>query len=518
MSAASRKPFRWNALFYAIHSWTGVILGWLLLVCCISGTLVVYKMPLKAWANPALVSTPASDPLGPDQALARMRAHDPAAQVRLFSFPTDDFSIHQYTLEVKPAQGRAYRYWMNPSTGQIHKGLQSDFADFVLRLHGNLFLGKPGRWLVGFLGVLMVVSLASGLAFHWKKIARDAFRLRLGGQTRQAWSDLHKVVGVWAFPFHLVIAVTGGWLGIETLVKKPSPPPFAVAGDATNLAAPAPITQVLAAVQARDPQLRPTHVNYASHGAAGSSVRVQGQVPGARLVQDGQTMVVMDAATLAPLKTVDPTREGLVKRLLVMARPLHYGYWGGGFSEALYFGLGAALSALCLSGLIVWAERDKRKRLGPDLAGRVTAMERINLGVTAGLLVALTAMACLTALARDPRLAGAFSAVGDLRYLGGQDLTSSRALAPELGVFAALWALIGLALAGIGPARGWRWAMLLLAGLFLMLPVLSAVSVGGIAADFTRGAGEPAGLALICLLLCAACLAVRRRLNLSTRP
>lgn len=94
MTADVTKPerksgLRWMAAVYATHSWAGLIFGWLLFVCCVSGTLVVYKSPVKAWANPAVVSAPAEDRYGPDRALAAMRAHLPTAEVRLFAFPND---------------------------------------------------------------------------------------------------------------------------------------------------------------------------------------------------------------------------------------------------------------------------------------------------------------------------------------------------------------------------------------------------------------------------------------------
>jgi len=496
-----KSGIRWMAAIYATHSWTGLIFGWLLFVCCVSGTLVVYKFPVKAWANPAVVSAPADDRYGPDWALAVMRAHVPDAEVGLFAFPSDGYSVHNYTLEAKDETGRTIRYWLNPATGRIQQGLQSDYADFVQRLHANLYLGRPGRWFVGALGVAMTVSLIAGLLFHWRRIGRDLFRLRLNSHSRQAWSDLHKVFGVWALPFYLVVALTGAWLGLETLLTEPGPAPFELTGDGP--AEPASIERLLQAARSVAPDLTPTHVNFADFGTEGSTVRVHGTVPGLDLVQDGRTFVVLDATTAQPITVVDPTKQSLWPRVLAMMRPLHYGYFGGGWTEALYFVLGAGSSALVLSGLVVWAERDKRKRLGPAGADRSTAMERLNIGIAGGLLVTLMAMACVTAAARHPQLATVFTGVGDLRYLGTQDPFSGRAMAPELAVFFLLWLICAAALACLRPRRGWRGALTAIAALCLLLPIVSAWSVGGPSADFGRGLGESLGIALVSLVLAA---------------
>lgn len=112
--AKVRKSLRWTASVYAVHSWSGLLFGWLLFVCCVTGTLVVYKFPMKAWANPAIVSTAAVDPLGPDRALALMRAHDPEAKVGLFAFPSDRYSIHSYTMEARGPDGRGFRFVVTP--------------------------------------------------------------------------------------------------------------------------------------------------------------------------------------------------------------------------------------------------------------------------------------------------------------------------------------------------------------------------------------------------------------------
>src|SRR5690606_21525541 len=114
---------------YAIHSWTGLLTGWLLFAICLTGTLVVYKFPLKALSNPEIARVEAPDRLGPDGALRAFEAAMPDRQVRVVAFPSDIYSIHQYSVVAAAADGKENRYWISPETGEIRAELQSDFAD-----------------------------------------------------------------------------------------------------------------------------------------------------------------------------------------------------------------------------------------------------------------------------------------------------------------------------------------------------------------------------------------------------
>ncbi|HWJ70621.1 MAG TPA: PepSY-associated TM helix domain-containing protein [Sphingobium sp.] len=489
---------------YALHSWTGLLAGWLLFVICLTGTLVVYKFPLKALANPQLAASAPVDRLGPDKALARFEAAARDMRVRVVAFPSDAYSIHQYSIIAETPAGKEKRYWINPETGAVRDSLESDFADFIQRLHAGLFMGRIGRWIVGALGVAMVVSIVAGLVFHWPRLRRDAFHLRLGAHRRKAWSDLHKMGGVWALAFHLVIALTGAWLGLEGLVgiRASAASPIELAGEGPGQ--PLPIAQIVQRAQALRPDFTPTHVNFTHRGAAGSTIRVQGDLPGPRLVQRGQTMLVFDADTGRHLQTVDRTAQGGGRRLLAMMRPLHYGYFWPGVGELLYFLLGGVSTLLAASGLFIWAERERRKRHPKD-PDAVIGMERANAGIMGGLIVALTAMALLHGLAR---LSPGFSAIGAFRFLGSQDVFSSRAMAPELPVFLGFWALAACLLAGCSPLRAWRHVLVATTAALLGLVALTSAGARG-----TMLTGAAAGYGAACLLLALACFLTIRRLR-----
>ncbi len=131
--------------------------------------------------------------------LASFRDQHPEWRPKVVAFPADIFSIHHYTIVAEDGGGGENRFWVDPTTGRVSQTLESDFADFILRPHANLFLGQPGRWVVGVLGLVMLFSVGTGLWFHWRRVRRDLLHLGLGQHARNAWGDLHKMWGCGLF-------------------------------------------------------------------------------------------------------------------------------------------------------------------------------------------------------------------------------------------------------------------------------------------------------------------------------
>src|SRR5690606_41909485 len=110
---------RGQRVAYAVHSWTGLLSGWLLFVVCLTGTLVVYKFPLKALSNPEFARVEVVDNLGPDGALARFQQEDPHAKVSVVALPSDIYSIPQYSLVAAGTDGTRQRHRISPETGEV---------------------------------------------------------------------------------------------------------------------------------------------------------------------------------------------------------------------------------------------------------------------------------------------------------------------------------------------------------------------------------------------------------------
>ncbi|QYC10473.1 PepSY domain-containing protein [Brevundimonas nasdae] len=106
-------------LAYKVHSWAGLLTGWLLFVLCLTGTIVVYKYPLKAFSNASMSPASARADIGPDRVLAAFRAQYPDHRVSVVAFPSDTYSIHQYSILAFSPQNKRDRYWIARRTAQF---------------------------------------------------------------------------------------------------------------------------------------------------------------------------------------------------------------------------------------------------------------------------------------------------------------------------------------------------------------------------------------------------------------
>ena len=104
------------------------------------------------------------------------------------------------------------------SEGNLLEQESVSFTEMLVNLH--LYLNLPQSWgmiLVSALGAIICTLVVTGIIAH-KRIAKDAFKLRRGGNGQQAQIDLHNRFGLWAAPFHLVIGITGAYFGMAGII------------------------------------------------------------------------------------------------------------------------------------------------------------------------------------------------------------------------------------------------------------------------------------------------------------
>jgi len=107
--------------------------------------------------------------------------------------------------------------YLNPYTGQV-LGVgrnQPEFLDYVHQLHIRLGWRResdPGKKIMSWTGVAMLVLLLSGLFLWWPQKRITVHR---GTEGRRFWFDLHNAVGIFSLLFLLTLTVTGIMIGFE---------------------------------------------------------------------------------------------------------------------------------------------------------------------------------------------------------------------------------------------------------------------------------------------------------------
>ena len=358
----------------SLHSCAGIVTGLLLFVVCFSGAVVVFKNEIDLWANPQLAKLPhAAQPLSFDTLAAAVQAAYPGAGIDYLVLPDEVNPAHFAFLHLpdRPAQERM-KVAVRSDTGAVVGPVESELGQFLRMLHVFLFFGP--RWIVGFLGVAMLVLIATGFVLH-RKVLAELFTQRWDRSLRLLLSDMHKLLGIWGLAFHVLIAFTGAWMGLSPVVQgaaalwnPDSPPP------ARKVVAAAAAMQPLdtlrqAAVQAI-PGLRPAAVVLQRWGHADARMLVRGGLQG-HLASTAQ--VTLDGATGRVVKVLDPRDAGLLQTLDGLMEPLHFGGFGGLLLKWLYFLLGLTPAVLSLSGTLIWIDRQAQR---PAAAPAVPQRER----------------------------------------------------------------------------------------------------------------------------------------------
>lgn len=234
------QSFRHAAIW--VHTWFGLVLGFVLVVVFFFGSLSVFDREIDRWAIPASrfaphpmpsfdkVLRPVFESIQPgkeslDQARTLVDGPLPThwdhpdfwGAFTTHRDPVLDMSAGWDTPNAKvPDSVFGYRT-IDPRSGEVFPDDQLNIGSaFFFPLHYNLTLeydltpnGRDlGNWIVGFAGLVMLVALISGVVMH-RKVFREFFTFRPGKNTQRSVLDLHNMTGVLALPFHFFFAFTG---------------------------------------------------------------------------------------------------------------------------------------------------------------------------------------------------------------------------------------------------------------------------------------------------------------------
>lgn len=366
------KAMRWPKLPSAIvqatlsgHSTLGLVAAALIYIVCLTGVPSVFAKEFMLWEAPQAprVERASTDIMtrALTSTFAMASAEGEVELVMVFGPEPDQPQL----------RGRAYgdgreRIWAFDAAGANPIEVQTPATAFFTELHENFHASQWGGWLVGFSGVALTALLFSGLFSH-PRILRDAFKLRRGGAWRLQEADLHNRLSVWAAPFHFVIALTGAFLGLATILGAI----VALAlfsGDFNRASA------ILAGENATPPQAasrmadvgalaRIVEAENAERDVGFILVSRPGQerqrvfidVVSPRDLAGGQTFIVDEAgAAHASNGYLDGSFAQQLRGAMI---PLHYGNFGGLAIKLIYALLGVGLCVIISSGVSIWSAR-----------------------------------------------------------------------------------------------------------------------------------------------------------------
>lgn len=361
------KQTKQNAL--NAHTWVGVFLSVLLFLVCFSGTVAVFHLEFERWEQPHIEEMENVTPLAIEKAMNTFLAQNPQDTNHLYVvFPTSD--IPRLVVE------NDHSAFFADKQGNLIEKESVSFTKMLVDLH--LYLNLPHSWgmiLVSALGAIICALVVTGVVTH-KRISRDAFKLRRGGNGQQAQIDLHNRFGLWAAPFHLIIGVTGAYFGLAGIVL------VVVAslnynGDReaviNQIFTPDPIIapqigkpeigKAFAQLATLAPEKSPIFLTVHEVGKPEQFIEIYAKAPNRMIYAEGYRFDT--SGNFIGVAGYEYGEWG--KQLVWSMYRLHFGDFAGLASKWLYFILGVMLTALCVSGMEIWLS----KKAHPPLATRL---------------------------------------------------------------------------------------------------------------------------------------------------
>ena len=190
-----------------LHSWTGLIFGWLVFAIFLMGSLSYYRHEINLWMQPPLAQYEIKQDVAIKTAYQYLQEHAPNAKSWYLNVATPESPVN--TMYWEKAEGGYGNATLDANTGKELQLSATEGGDFFYHFHYQLF-GVPiplGRLFVSLAAFIMLIALISGIITH-KKIFTDFFTLRTF-KSQRSWLDFHNVSSVIALPFFLTITFTG---------------------------------------------------------------------------------------------------------------------------------------------------------------------------------------------------------------------------------------------------------------------------------------------------------------------
>jgi uncharacterized iron-regulated membrane protein len=374
--------------FWDLHAWAGVVTGLVLYVMFLAGGFTLFHEQLEQWEEPlAQRARPATRTLDDD-----------VAQI------TTALGTLPDALWLSPAEehGEAGLFWLagtewksarlDSRTGTLVEQRER-LAHFTYGLH-YLWHDVTGRalyLLAGFLSLVWLLVLVTGLLIHLKDVVRQFHQFRPEKRGRLFFADLHKVLGTMGLPFQLMYALTGAFFVLAPLVNQAFTGPVFNGDEAKaermlegrpgfEVSEPGAAATVLPLqdLAARVAKELP-HVNayrLVHHGRDNGRFEAWGRGGG---VPRGEVMLQLSEVTGEVLSRSDVGTTSTVRRWIT---GLHFGTFGGPAVRGLFLALTLAACFTILTGNWIWVARRRQSRV----------LARLTVGVGAGAWVAFGAL------------------------------------------------------------------------------------------------------------------------------
>ncbi|MGP1517533.1 MAG: PepSY-associated TM helix domain-containing protein [Ottowia sp.] len=371
------------------HKWSSLVCTVFMFLLGLTGLPLIFHHEIGHLLGteieaPPLPAGAAARAVSLDEAVAVARQAHPGLRAQYLSPEEGSDDVWRVTLAAPPAPGadgknalpaiskQAFTLAViDARTGALlgSPPLTSGFMWIVTRLHIDLFAGLPGKLFLGGMGLLLLIALVSGAVLYapfMRKLRFGQVRRR-PRQPRLKWLDLHNLLGIVTLVWFFVVGATGVLHTCADLLvahwQRSELGPLMAAASAQKAQSEPPADTPAAslqaayeAAQAAAPGMRLYFMAFA--GTPYASARHHAFfMRGATALTSRLPQPVLVDAHSAQVAAV-PRRPWYLTALL-LARPLHFGDYGGLPMQLLWAALDVLTLIVLGSGLYLWLRKGK---------------------------------------------------------------------------------------------------------------------------------------------------------------
>lgn len=353
------------AFLSLLHRWTGGVVGILLAVIGLTGTVLLWE---DSWILLEGAGSPASvDP----QSLARAVsvATEQGSELSRITFAGDEIGLHQAIY----ADGSGAYITQDGRVIEQWASLWERPELWLFELHHYLLLGEAGKVLTGILGILLLAFCLTGIVLWWRTRRTFRFRVWPARYTQSAIVRHHRDLGVVASPLLILAAATGTMMvfpAISDLILAP----FAKSDTQPDL--PSGLqevdgstdwTLVMSNAAGIFPGAEPRRLTMPADPGAPVTLRYRQEF---EWTPNGRSYVWLDPANGKVVAVKDPVRGDTASAVVEKFYPIHAAKVGGLLWRLAMTFAGVALTLLgLLASWSFWRARVRPRRRIPLAAG-----------------------------------------------------------------------------------------------------------------------------------------------------
>lgn len=390
------------------HGWLGVTISVVLFLAFWAGAISLFRAEVQQWSqlphHPVDTSAENKPLMLVVDELLQNYSLNTEEHLTIIQPDADNpyYSVYVDMLPeenaAKDAPERVAELLVDPKTGEIVGDLDQFYlGEFIYVLHYSLSMGAVGLYLVGFVTLVFLFAILSGIYIHAKKIIPHFFSYRIRKQRTQLL-DFHTLTGVMTLPFSVMYALSG--LVFNLIIVYQAAFLFLVYdGDQNALLTDVGFAAFVTPVQTgealdmtkaesiiaeAESDYGPASVTrFYNYGDTSAVLEMRGEKPGG-LSQRYDIFYRVQDGVLIQASGIEGT-NAFRKGSEVLAA-LHFADFAGVDLRMIYFILALAFAALIVIGNVLWVEKRKTQQQGSIRVTRFVG--NMTVGACGGLITA----------------------------------------------------------------------------------------------------------------------------------